>query len=384
MKDLILTPNAMRRLFAVLEKRPNVSFAVILILLFGVIFLASLSRKPEEFPAETTQASKASRIFPVRESGFITATAKVKKSGVIDIVALTSGTVQSVNVRVGQTVSTGTTLVTLTNDYGVNATRLSAEKTWLESEFTERVFSLEKEINEREQKIAKDDDGLTKREEKNALQNLKVELERLRLNRETARLDVAIANASDAVLRPKALTTGTVEFIGVRAGENIAAGTLIATLRGTKSVDTLTASLPNDIARFLNPNGVATLVLGDERLPLSQGYLSKGENALGLRSLTFPLTSEIASKLTESEFVSVLLPLKNDVNQFFVPIDAILSGTGGDSVIVLGANNTAEEKPIVLGDTTGSFVMVKSGLGENDEVIMNRNVAPGETIEVIQ
>lgn len=373
----------MRRLFAVLEKRPNVSFAVILILLFGVIFLASLSRNPEEVPAETIQASKASRIFPVRESGFITATAKVKKSGVIDIVALTSGTVQSVNVRVGQLVGTGTTLVTLTNDYGVNVARLSAEKVRLESTFTDRVFSLEEEINRREQKIADDKGELTDREEKNAVQALKVDLERLRLNRETARLDTQIANASDAILRPKSLAAGTVEFISVRVGENISAGTLIATIRGTKSVDTLTASLPNDVARFLNPNGVATLVLGDERLPLSQGYLSKGENALGLRSITFTLTSEIASKLTESEFVSVLLPLKNDVNQFFVPIDAILSGTGGDSVIVLGANNTAEEKPIVLGDTTGSFVMVKSGLGENDEVIMNRNVAPGETIEVI-
>lgn len=374
----------MRRLFAVLEKRPNVSFVVILILLFGVIFLASLSRNPDEVAEETVKAPKTSRIFPVRESGFITATAKVKKSGVVDIIAVTGGTVQSVHVRVGQTVGTGTTLVTLTNDYGVNATRLSAEKTRLESEFTARVFSLQEEINRREQKIADDNDELTDREEKNAIQALKVELERLRLNRETARLDAQIANASDAILRPKSLAAGTVEFIGVRTGENINAGTLIATIRGSKSVDTLTASLPNEIARFLNPNGVATLVLGDERLPLSQGYLSQGENSLGLRSLTFPLTGESAHKLTESEFVNILLPLKNNAHQFFVPIDAILSGAAGDSVIVLGANNLAEEKSIVLGDTIGSFVMVKSGLGENDEVIMNRSIAPGETVERIQ
>lgn len=374
----------MHRLFAVLEKRPNVSFVVILILLFGVIFLASLSRNPEEVSEETVKAPKTSRIFPVREAGFITATAKVKKSGVVDIVAVTDGTVQSVNVRVGQTVGTGTIIATLTNDYGVNAARLSAEKARLESEFTNRVFSLQEEINRRERKIADHDDELDDREEKNTIQTLKVELERLRLNRETARLDAQIANASDAVLRPKSLTAGTVEFIGVRTGENISAGTLIATIRGSKSVDTLTASLPNEIARFLNPNGVATLVLGNEHFPLSQGYLSQGENTLGLRSLTFPLVGEATNKLTESEFVSILLPLKNDVNQFFVPIDAIISGAAGDSVIVLGANNLAEEKSIVLGDTIGSFVMVKSGLGENDEVILNRSIAPGETVERIQ
>ncbi len=374
----------MRRLFSVLEKHPNVSFVIVLILLFGVIFLASLSRNPEEVSEGTVKAPKTSRVFPVQESGFITTTAKVKKSGVVDIIAVTGGTVQSINVTIGQTVGIGTTLVTLTNDYGVNAARLSAERTRLESEFTERVFSLQEEINRRERKIADHNDELNDRGEKNAIQTLKVELERLRLNRETARLDVQIANASDAVLRPKSLAAGTVEFIGVRTGENISAGTLIATIRGSKSVDTLIASLPDEIARFLNPNGVATLVLGDERFPLSQGYLSQGENALGLRSLTFPLTGEASSKVTESEFVSILLPLKNDENQLFVPIDAILSGVAGDSVIVIGANNLAEEKSIVLGDTIGSFVMVKSGLGKNDEVIMNRSIAPGETVERIQ
>ncbi len=374
----------MRRLFVALEKHPNTSFIAILILLFGVIFLASLSRNPEEVVEKTSQTSKTSRVFPVRESGLVTATAKVNKSGVVDVVALTSGTVQSINVRVGQMVGTGTTLVTITNDYGANAARLSAEKTRLESDFTERVFSLQEEINARERKIADDNDDLTDREEKNALQALKVELERLRLNRETARLDVAIANASDAVLRPKSLTAGTIEFIGVRTGENITAGTLIATIRGTKSVDTLTASLPNDTARFLNQNGIATLVLDDERFPLSQGYLSKSENALGLRSLTFPLASEVASKLTEGQFVSILLPLKNDTNQFFIPIDSILSGANGNSVIILGNNNIAEEKSVVLGEAIGSFVVVKSGLGENDEVIMDRGVAPGETIEIVR
>lgn len=374
----------MQRLLAVLEKHPNISFVIILALLFGVISLASLSRTPEEGVKETAQTFKTTRVFAVREAPFITATAKVKKSGVVDIVAVTSGTVQSVNVRIGQTVAPGTTLVTLTNDYGVNAAQLSAEKTRLESEFTERTYSLQEEINRRERKIADGNDTLTDREEKNAIDNLKIELERLRLNREMTRLDVTIANASDAILRPKSLVSGTVEFIGVRGGENISAGTLIATIRGKKSIDTLTASLPNGVARFINPNGVATLILNNERLTLSQGYVSQSENSLGLRTLTFPLSSEIASKLTESEFVSILLPLKNNGDQFFVPIDAILSHADGNSVIVLGENNTAVKKDIILGETIGSFVSVTSGLTSTDEVVLNRGVVPGETVERLQ
>lgn len=374
----------MRRLLAVLEKRPNVSFIVVLILLFGVIFLASLSRSPEKVTDEVAKASKTSRVFPVSESGFVTATAQVKKSGVIDIVAQTGGTVQSINVRVGQNIGAGTTLVTLTNDYGVNAARIGAEKARLEGEFTDRVFSLEKEINERARKIADDNDELTDREEKNTIRNLRVELERLRLNRETARLNTAIANASDAVLRPKSLSAGTVEFIGVRVGENIAPGKLIATIRGTKNTSVLLASIPDDIARFINPNGIATLVLGEERLPLSQGYLSQSENTLGLRSLTFPLWGETANQLTESEFVSIVLPLTNGEERFFVPIDSILSGANGESVLVLDANQQVIEKGVTLGDTIGSFVMVRSGLTDTDRILLNRGIAPGEIVEVVQ
>lgn len=366
-----------------LEKRPTTSFIIILILLFGVIFLASLSRKPEETAKEAVLASKMSRVFPVRESGFVTVTAKVKKSGVVDIVALSGGMVQSLPVRVGQQVSAGTTLAILTNDYGTNGSRFSAEKARLESDFTERVFSLQKEINTRQRKIADDNEDLTDREEKDAIESLKLELKRLELNRETARLDAAIASASDAVLRPKSLVAGTVEFIGVRQGEMVTPGTLIATVRGTKSTDTLVATLPNELARFVNPNGVGTLVIGEEQFPLTGAYFSKSENTLGLRSLTFALSETTSAKLTESEFVSLLLPLVNSDGQFFVPIDAVRSGANGESVLSL-ENNSVVEKSIVLGNTIGSFVVVKGGLNETDEILMNRGLVPGDQVEVIR
>lgn len=373
----------MRRLLALLENHPTVSFMAILALLFGVIFLAAESRTPTEDTEELVAAIKTSRTFSVEETGFVTTTARVKKSGVIDIVAVTGGTVQSIPVRVGQRVTAGTPLVILTNDYGVNAARLSAEKVRLESNFTERVFSLQKEINTRERKITDDNEELSNREEKNAIENLKLELRRLELNRETARLDAQIASASDAVLRPKSLVNGTVEFIGVRPGENITAGTLIATIRGNKSTDTLIATLPNEIARFVNPSGIGTLVLDEKQLPLTGAYFGQSENTLGLRSLTFSLSETTSAKLTESEFVTLLLPLVNTEGQFFVPIDAILSGANGESVLVL-EQGQAVEKTVTLGDTIGSFVLIKTGLTITDTILLNRGIVPGDQVEIIQ
>ncbi len=374
----------MRRFFAWLEQRPNTSFAVILILLFGVIAAASLSRTPETITETASPAPQTSRAFPVKENAFVTATAKVKKSGVIDVVAESSGVVQSIHVRVGQQVGAGTSLVTLTSDYGANAARLSAEKAQLSNEFTQRVYGLEREINERERKIADADDSLSDREEKNAVASLKVELERLKLNRETARLDAAIASASDAVLRPKSLAAGSVEYIAVRVGERVAPGTLIATLRGQASIDTLVADLPDATARYIRTEGTALLQVGSERLPLSGGYLSRGENALGLRSVTFPLPASLAERLTEGEYVTLSLPLMQDQSRIFVPIDAILSGNGGESVLIRGADNLVAKQPVTLGETVGSFVAVNSGLTLESTLLLNRGVTPGEAVEIIQ
>lgn len=373
----------MNRLFLFFEKRPIVSFLLVLILLFGVIYLASVSREPKEVGQGNIVAPKVSRVFAVREAGFITTTAQVKKSGVVDIVAVTDGMVQSISVRAGQFVGAGTTLAVLTNDYGVNAGRLGAERAQLEQDFIYRVFSLEKEINARERKIADENEELSNREEKNSIDTLRVELKRLELNREMARLNTAIANASDAVLRPKSLVAGTVEFIGVRSGEMVHRGELIATIRGSKSTDTLVSTLPNDLARYVDPSGIGTLVLGEERISLRGTYFAKGENTLGLRSLTFALSEATSAKLTESEFVTLLLPLTHPEGEFFVPLDAIFSGNGGMSVLVLDGNKVTE-KSVDLGDVAGSFVLVKSGLNETDEVLVNRGLIPGESVEVLR
>lgn len=373
----------MRRFLAFLEKHPTPSFLILLALLFGVIWLSASSRTPEDEAPEAVSEPKTSRAFAAKESGFVTATAQVKKSGVIDIVALTSGTVQSIAVRVGQPVSAGTMLVTLTNDYGANAGRIAAGKAALEAQFTDRVFALEKEINKREQKIKDDDALLSDREEKNAVRALELELERLRLNRETAKYDRAIAEASDAILRPKALVAGTVEYLGVRPGETVAPGDLIATLKGNGSAATLVASLPSALARFVASTGIATVMLGDASLPLTGGYLAQSENTLGLHPLTFPLPPTVAKELTESEFVTLNLPLVNPAQGFFVPIDAILSGAAGESLLIL-QDGHALERPVELGDTVGSFVLITQGLNENDIVLLERGLLPGEPVAVIQ
>lgn len=375
----------MKKILSWLKLRPTLSFFILLGLLFAVIALSSLSRAPEEEVTLKAKEPKTSTVFSVQEAGFVMATAQIKKTDVIDVVALTSGMVKSVYVHIGQKVTSGTPLVHITNDYGTENGRLVAQKASLYAHFSDRVYALQKEIIEREQRIAKNNDTLTRREEKNALDNLKVELERLKLNRELTKLDAAIANANDAALTPKTIFSGTVEYIGVRPGETVTVGTVIATIRGITDNASLVASLPDHMAHSLDPRGIATIMTNSgEEITLTQGYLAQGENTLGLRSITFPLAPEIAHRFTNSEFVNIFVPLSNLEDQYFIPIDALLSGPQGSSVLVLAENNQAVEKPIETGPVIGSFVLATNGLQSNDQIILNRNVFPGDTINVIR
>lgn len=374
----------MRRFVAFLERHPTPSFLIILGLLFLIILFASSTRTPETSTEIPEKAQKTSRVFSLRESGFVMATAQVKKTDVIDVVANTTGIVQSLRVKVGQKVSAGTALVHLTNDYGAETGRLIAEKSSLQNDLTDRLYSLQKDILEREKRIARNDDDLTDREEKNTIKNLKIELERLKVNREVAKLDAALAQASDAQLNPKTIFNGTVEFIGVRPGETITPGTVIATIRGTTDHATLTASLPDRIAHVIDPRGVATLFTDTGDYSLTGGYLAQGENTLGLRSITFPLTPELSHQLTNSEFVNIFLPLINPSNSFFIPIDAIFSGAQDTTVLVLDEAGLVVQKSVRTGQVVGSFVLVTEGLSENDTLLLNRNLTPGDNVQVVQ
>jgi multidrug efflux pump subunit AcrA (membrane-fusion protein) len=137
----------LNRFVGYLEKSPTKSFIGVLILLFSLIALASWFRSPAPEMTPTATLPKQSRVFVVgKDNGELILSAQVRKSGVVDIVALAPGIVDQVFVRPGQTVGRGTTLLALSNDYGNNTLGLVREKTLNEVAFTEKTFGLEKEI----------------------------------------------------------------------------------------------------------------------------------------------------------------------------------------------------------------------------------------------
>jgi len=87
-------------------------------------------------------------------------------------------------------------------------------------------------------------------------------------------------------------------------------------------------------------------------------------------------------QLTDNEFVTVLLEGAQPVDVVAIPRSAVLSDQQGDYVFVLGADNKAEQRRIVLGQSTATIASVTSGLSVGEKVIAEgmQRVRPGQPV----
>ncbi len=369
-----------------LENRPVASFIVVLATLFGVIALSSVLRTPDEEAKLPEQIVKRSQLFVAgTDGGRMTVVAQVKKTDTVDIVALVPGIIQTVAVRPGQRVTPGQTVATLTTDYASGVTALSQERARLQANLTEKSYRREKEINALEQKIIKNDDTKSDREEQAEISRLKLKRDQLKAGRETAYIDLALALRSDAALNPKSLVRGTIEHIAVRPGELVSAGTVLMTLSASAGSSTLEAAFPKKIADVLMEAGIAELIENGESHTLSQGYRARVETSAGLVMVTYPLPETLAQSFAQHDYVTLSVPLiARTETDFLIPIDAIRSASKEHSVIIMDASHMTRAQSVTLGETVGATVHVTSGLAAGDMIVLDASVLPGEKIEPLR
>jgi membrane fusion protein (multidrug efflux system) len=80
--------------------------------------------------------------------------------------------------------------------------------------------------------------------------------------------------------------------------------------------------------------------------------------------------------------VRVRVALAEVPNALLIPQRSLTELLGRDFVTVLGADNTAEQRPVTLGDRVGNLVIVNSGLKPGERVVVEgvQKAAPGTTV----
>ena len=137
-----------------IRHRPLVSFAVVFILLIALLAVGKLVQKP---PAEKPKQEvvKTVKVYSIGESPKAEFQAKIEKSGVVKIVAQSSGIVQNITVHEGDKVWRGQNLISLATNYqGGNAGSVQRQIAQTQYQNSLDTFDPQKESLQKQRDIA--------------------------------------------------------------------------------------------------------------------------------------------------------------------------------------------------------------------------------------
>jgi gold/copper resistance efflux system membrane fusion protein len=216
---------------------------------------------------------------------------------------------------------------------------------------------------------------------------------------QAAKAEVAAAKLDLSYSRVVAPITGRVDRMLVTEGNLVSGGgTGSATLLTTiVSVNPLYAYFDIDEATFLNsvskarPDAVNKV---EERLPVHvglatekgfphQGTLDFVGNQIDRSTGTVRVRAVIPNddgKLTPGAFARVQLATGAAHQAILIDDQAIGSDQGRNYVLVVGADNKAQYRPIELGAVVDGLRVVKSGLKAGENIIIKGLVRPGMAV----
>lgn len=107
----------LNKTFAFVNRRPFLSFFVLLGIFFFLIVVSNLLRQTPVAEETVKKEPKKISLYQIGEAPKIKMQAQIEKSGVLQIAALTGGIVQRIYISEGQVVSKGMTLVGISSSY---------------------------------------------------------------------------------------------------------------------------------------------------------------------------------------------------------------------------------------------------------------------------
>ncbi len=141
------------------EKRPVATFLGLLLMLLGLIIISNVINKPKPEATETSLPTKEVEVYTIGQSPKITVQAQVEKSGVIRVVSLGAGVVQSINVEVGQEIGAGTNLISMSTNYqGGNAFSVQRQLAGAQYKNAKDTYKTNVELIDKQKELAEKSD----------------------------------------------------------------------------------------------------------------------------------------------------------------------------------------------------------------------------------
>ena len=147
-----------------------------------------------------------------------------------------------------------------------------------------------------------------------------------------------------------------------------------------------TAKLPNQSVKDIKQ---ARLLLPDGSEYPESGQINFAASTVDTRLGTISMRAEFKNpqgNLLPGQFVRVRVSTGKKVDAVVVPQLAVLQSDQGRFVWVLGADNKAQPRPVVVGEWSGNQWVIQKGLEDGEQVIVDNllKIRPGTVIKPIE
>ncbi|MBS0393416.1 MAG: MdtA/MuxA family multidrug efflux RND transporter periplasmic adaptor subunit [Proteobacteria bacterium] len=112
----------------------------------------------------------------------------------------------------------------------------------------------------------------------------------------------------------------------------------------------------------------------DGKALLATGLLESADNVVDLATSTVKLKGIFDNKngaLLPNQFVNARITIATLENQVLIPAAAVLRGTPGTFVYLVGPDSTVSIRKVAIGATNGDLVAIASGLAGGDRVVVD-------------
>lgn len=205
----------------------------------------------------------------------------------------------------------------------------------------------------------------------------------LAMSKEISGLQLKLAKVQESLMYPGTPVAGVIERIYLEKGKMVSPGIKLATIKANHGTSKLVVTISRELSEKLNKLEATHVVIDGAQVELYPDYVSTVPTDGKLYSAIYTLPSQYQNKLANGSLVSISIPVGTiDTNSIipFLPLEAIYQSELENTIFVL-KDGVVESLVVELGIVNGNYVEIKSDLGVDLQVILDRNVIEGQLVE---
>lgn len=229
---------------------------------------------------------------------------------------------------------------------------------------------------------------LARLQEDLTLKQLDLQEKMLGVNKEAARLQLQLAQVTEALMYPSSPISGVVQRIFVHEGDVVSPGTQLAVVSQNDGKDSTVAVayVPADIAGKISKAEDSILTAGEKQVKESPYFISGDAVTGNSYAVYYTVPDDFAGILTDRGYMDIEIPIgyaDTTAAAAYVPIDSVYQSES-EAYLFVDEKKKAKSRRVELGNVYGGFVEVKKGLRDGDQVILTRNVVDGDGVEILK